>query len=172
MRKVTETVVSAWAKGNTKICGNTQTDGNTIWLHNNAICRKTDNRYKAVMLSLAGWGTPTTRERLNGILDWLNIPCRYYQENFEQMLFILCKKHQQNATYYGLSEKAGTIEHRHRVPIEADDWFLFVKDDEANRHVYSEWFSTSDDGITTALIDEPYYTKRGGKTQVTTQGVS
>tara|TARA_Y100000310_G_scaffold54858_1_gene50265 strand:- start:1365 stop:1856 length:492 start_codon:yes stop_codon:yes gene_type:complete len=163
MRKVTETVVSAWAKGNTKICGNTQTDGNTIWLHNNAICRKTDNRYKAVMLSLAGWGTPTTRERLNGILDWLNIPCRYYQENFEQMLFILCKKHKQ----WGLER-----EYRHRVPIEVNDWFLFVKDDEANRHVYSEWFSTSDDGITTALIDEPYYTKRGGKTQVTTQGVS
>jgi len=79
MRKVTEQIKQAFEQGTSKKVGNTETDGQTIWLHGNAIVKRDPSGL--VLATLAGWNTPTTRERVNGITG-LGI----YQSNFVPML--------------------------------------------------------------------------------------
>ena len=67
MRKVTEQIKQAFERGEAKTVGNTSTDGNTVWLHGNAIVKRDPDGL--VRWSLAGWNTPTTRERVNGIAN-------------------------------------------------------------------------------------------------------
>ena len=140
MRVVTEKTGRAFLRGDTKVSGNTQTDGKSLWLHGNKIAQKTDTS-DVVMLSLAGWNTPTTRERLNGVLDLMDIPCRYFQHKFEPFIFTL-------------DRNSNT---RYRTEIESDDWFIFVKDDPEHKYVYTEWFESDKQGNTTALVDTSYY---------------
>ena len=69
MRKVTETVVHAFFDGEYRKVRNTATDGQTLWLHGNAIAWHGERgNHTGIFLTLAGWNTPTTRERLNGVL--------------------------------------------------------------------------------------------------------
>lgn len=65
MRKVTREITDAFFARRSRKCGNTRTDGTTIWLHGNAIARHADNG--DIEITLAGWDTLTTHERLNGI---------------------------------------------------------------------------------------------------------
>ena len=65
MRKITNQIRIAFRNHEKKTVGNTRTDGQTVWLHNNAIVRRLP--CGTVQASLAGWNTPTTRERVNGI---------------------------------------------------------------------------------------------------------
>lgn len=44
--------------------GNSHTDGETLFLHGNAIARHTP---EGVEVTTAGWNSNTTKERLNGI---------------------------------------------------------------------------------------------------------
>lgn len=81
MRKVTEQVALSLIRGESRTVGNTSTDGQHLWLHGNLIAQKRDGY---VLLSLAGWPTPTTRERLNGILDIFGVRARFYQQNHDQ----------------------------------------------------------------------------------------
>ena len=67
MRKVTEQIKQAFNKGVSLKVGNTKTDGQTVWLHGNAIVKRDADGL--VKWSLAGWNTPTTRERVNGIAN-------------------------------------------------------------------------------------------------------
>src|SRR5210317_126082 len=67
MRKVTEQIKQAFERRESKKIGNTRTDGNTVWLHGNAIVKR--DLDGLVRWSLAGWNTPTTRERVNGIAN-------------------------------------------------------------------------------------------------------
>lgn len=64
MRKVTKQIKAAFEAGKSKTIGNTHTDGTTVYLHGNAIVQR---REDGIYASLAGWNTPTTRERVNGI---------------------------------------------------------------------------------------------------------
>ena len=80
MRKVTNQIAKSFFNGQSKTVGNTRTDGNSVWLHGNKIAEKIDNGLK---LTLAGWNTPTTRERLNGILQVFNLDGSYNQQDFE-----------------------------------------------------------------------------------------
>jgi hypothetical protein len=66
MRKVTERIKDAFEQGKSLKVDNTETDGQTVWLHGNAIIKR--DGWGVVEWSLAGWNTPTTRERINGIL--------------------------------------------------------------------------------------------------------
>ncbi len=52
-----------------------------MYLHGNLIAER-DNQQ--VRVTLAGWPTPTTRARLNGLLDSLNLNRRIYQRNMSQ----------------------------------------------------------------------------------------
>lgn len=67
MRKVTQQIKQAFEQGKSLKVGNTETDGKTVWLHGNAIVKRDPDGL--VRWSLAGWNTPTTRERVNGIAN-------------------------------------------------------------------------------------------------------
>ena len=79
MRKVTEKIKQAFDQGKSLKVGNTETDGQTVWLHGNAIVKR--DGWGVVEWSLAGWNTPTTRERVNGIAN-----AGVYQYKFEPVL--------------------------------------------------------------------------------------
>ena len=64
MRKITQQIKSAFESRQAKSCGNTTTDGNAVFLHGNKIIER---REDGIYATLAGWNTPTTRERVNGI---------------------------------------------------------------------------------------------------------
>ena len=65
MRKVTREIADAFCNRRPRKCGNTRTDGTTIWLHGNPIVRHADNG--EIEITLAGWDTVITRERINGV---------------------------------------------------------------------------------------------------------
>ena len=65
MRKITREIVAAFMNREAKTIGNSRTDKTTLYLHGNAIAKHClDGSMK---ITTAGWNTPTTRERLNGI---------------------------------------------------------------------------------------------------------
>ena len=67
MRKVTAQIKQAFESRQSLTVGNTRTDGQTVWLHGNAIVKRDPDGL--VRWSLAGWNSPTTRERVNGIAN-------------------------------------------------------------------------------------------------------
>lgn len=64
MRKITSDIVGAFLERRTRSSGNTHTDGQTLWLHGNRIAWHTP---EGIMITLCGWPSVTTRERLNAI---------------------------------------------------------------------------------------------------------
>ena len=64
----------------------------TFYLHGNRIAEITRvnlpeyQKLKSVKIDLCGWHTPTTRERINGILEALGYDFRIAQRNHEQVL--------------------------------------------------------------------------------------
>lgn len=81
MRKVTQRVVEAWSQGRKLTVNNTRTDGTSIWLFDKEIVRIVNNN--DVMFTFAGYGTPTTRDRLNAVLTQYGISV--YQRKGAQM---------------------------------------------------------------------------------------
>ena len=79
MRKVTQQIKQAFENRQAKTVGNTHTDGESVWLHGNKIVTRDPSG--VVMATLAGWNTPTTRERVNGITG-----LSFHQVNFEACL--------------------------------------------------------------------------------------
>lgn len=73
MRKITDLVTDAFINGHKLTIGNSRTDGVTLYLHDNAIAWRDDD---GLYISMAGWPTVTTRERLNGLLS--KIAPRYH----------------------------------------------------------------------------------------------
>jgi hypothetical protein len=70
MRKITQQITTAFESKQKRTIGNTHSDGNTLFLHNNAIAKwlsDTPNGKKELYISHAGWPTNTTKERLNGL---------------------------------------------------------------------------------------------------------
>lgn len=68
MRKVSETIAHSFRAGQSKRVSNTETDGNTLRLHGNPIARRVGS---SLEISLAGWPTNTTAERINTLLHVL-----------------------------------------------------------------------------------------------------
>lgn len=83
MKKVTETIAKSLEQGSKKSLGNTMTDGNAVFLHGNKIAEWREN---GLHMSLAGWNTVTTRERLNGIAQVLGLKVGFTQKAFEPYL--------------------------------------------------------------------------------------
>tara|TARA_E500000318_G_C3515092_1_gene193995 strand:- start:107 stop:403 length:297 start_codon:yes stop_codon:yes gene_type:complete len=81
MRKVTKQIAEALQRGVSKTVSNTSTFEGNVYLHGNRIAQM--HADGTVYMSLAGWNTPTTRERLNGIAEILGIKARFSQKNFE-----------------------------------------------------------------------------------------
>ena len=57
-----------------------------LYLHGNVIARKRGGK---IHLSLAGWGTMTTRERLNTLLSEMNSKLRFHQHKHEQYVWCI-----------------------------------------------------------------------------------
>lgn len=67
MRKITQEAAAAFFVDGKYSNSNTLVSCGSMYLHGNKIAwRKSDG---SVEFSLAGWNTPTTRERLNGVLS-------------------------------------------------------------------------------------------------------
>lgn len=82
MRKETNKIAEAFKNGTPLREARTTTDGQRVLLHGHLIAERIEGgRY---MLTLAGWGTSTTRERLNGISTALRLGFSFYQRNKEQ----------------------------------------------------------------------------------------
>tara|TARA_R110002020_G_scaffold399683_1_gene609520 strand:+ start:225 stop:518 length:294 start_codon:yes stop_codon:yes gene_type:complete len=83
MRKITETIANAFAQGTNKAQGNTVTVDGKVYLHGNEIVKRDSD---GLYMSLAGWNTTTTRERLNGIAQVLGLDVSFNQKAFEPYL--------------------------------------------------------------------------------------
>ena len=82
MRKVTKETVEAFLAGYSRTVGNTTTDGKTLFLHGNKIAEKMPDG--SIHATLAGWGSPTTRERLNGLCELLGLGRPFSQKRYGQ----------------------------------------------------------------------------------------
>lgn len=71
MRKITQEMARAFYNGENMSSGNTQVKGGQIFLHGNKIAEYqsifANDGNTNINITLAGWNTPTTRERLNGL---------------------------------------------------------------------------------------------------------
>lgn len=67
MRKVTDKILNAFNAHKPAASGNTTTDGTVILLHGNRIAER--RRDGSVWVTLAGWNTVTTRERLRALVS-------------------------------------------------------------------------------------------------------
>lgn len=72
-RKVTAVVVASFLEGRHIRVGNTHTDEHSLYLHGNRIATRLNygseplGLREGFRITIAGWNTPTTRERLNGL---------------------------------------------------------------------------------------------------------
>jgi hypothetical protein len=66
MRKITLKIARSLWQGKPCKISNTYTDGEKVFLHDNLIAFKREN---GLSISMAGWPTVTTRERINGLLS-------------------------------------------------------------------------------------------------------
>lgn len=64
MRKITKSIVSAFIGRKPAKSGNTYTDGNALFLHNNKIA---EYIHCDLWITNAGWFSKTTKERLNAL---------------------------------------------------------------------------------------------------------
>jgi len=67
MRKISQNIATSFFAGKPLHIDNTYTDGKKVFLHSNLIAKKIHP--DKLEISLAGWPTVTTRERLNSILN-------------------------------------------------------------------------------------------------------
>ena len=96
MRKLTQDAVTAFANNRPFRRANTEvrvTPGATqLVLHKSVIAARFTGSGK-VMFTLAGYGTPATRERVNGLLQHLGHTTRVYQDKGDQYVWHEGKAH-------------------------------------------------------------------------------
>lgn len=80
MNKTSETIAKAFLSGKRTGCGNTMTDGESVWLHGNRIA---DWEGDCVWVTFAGWPTLTTAARLNAICECAGCSYRFCRRNGE-----------------------------------------------------------------------------------------
>lgn len=90
MRKVSETVITAFLAGKSRTVSNTWTDGETLFLHGNKIAT---NQNGTIRIFDGGYRSNTTKERLNALIQLVNASGKYdtivdgiYQRNFQWRL--------------------------------------------------------------------------------------
>jgi hypothetical protein len=84
MRKESQKIARAFLEGKPATAARTVTDGQAVFLHGHKIAWRDDDG--ALVVSLAGWGTVTTRDRLNTIFRLANLGAGVYQRKGEQFL--------------------------------------------------------------------------------------
>lgn len=78
MRKETKKIAEAFLNHQPANAARTSTDGEAVYLHGNKIAYQAAGH---VWLTMAGWGTNTTRERLNGIAETAGYGRPFHQKN-------------------------------------------------------------------------------------------
>lgn len=82
MRKITKEITRAFYNGDKLKISNTETDGQAIYLFGNKIAEYqslfANDGNKKINITLAGWNSNTTRERLNG-LDGVRVTTKHGQ---------------------------------------------------------------------------------------------
>ena len=81
MRKITEQSVKAFLNREYFNKGNMYADSTILQLHGNTIAKRTES--DEIEISFAGWNTPTTKERLNGLADLLFNQRPFHTRDFE-----------------------------------------------------------------------------------------
>jgi hypothetical protein len=82
MRKESLKIARAFAAGVAASAARTRTDGQAVYLHDNLIAQRgTDG---SIWVTLAGWGTVTTRDRVNTLCRVLGSGVRFYQRDHVQ----------------------------------------------------------------------------------------
>ena len=76
---------SDWSSSNTMVSYNTNTNCTEVRLHGNLIAT-VDHATNAVKISSCGWHTPTTKSRLNAILNEVKWGCKVFQKQFDWYL--------------------------------------------------------------------------------------
>lgn len=110
MRKATKLVATAFINREPhRTVNNRRTDGTVFYLHDNAIAWWNDTHLN---LTLAGWGTVTTRDCLNGILHLMKWEGAFFQQKHEQ--------------YYGVWVKSA---YHAEKPIDPKDVITISRDD-------------------------------------------
>jgi hypothetical protein len=79
MRQTSNVVCKAFIERKAKKVNNTHTDGKELMLFGNTIAWWDDEGN--LLMTLAGWGTTTTRERLNTLCHMLKINGGFNQKN-------------------------------------------------------------------------------------------
>jgi hypothetical protein len=79
MRQTSNVVCKAFIERKAKTANNTHTDGKELMLFGNKIAWWDDEGN--LLMTLAGWGTTTTRERLNTLCRMLKIGGRFNQKD-------------------------------------------------------------------------------------------
>lgn len=84
MRKESQKIARAFLEGKPASAARTMTDGRAMFLHGHKIAWRDDDG--ALVVSLAGWGTVTTRDRLNTLFRLANLGAGVYQRKGAQYL--------------------------------------------------------------------------------------
>ena len=82
MRKITKKVVEAFLAGKSCKVGSTSTTGHSLFLHGNLIAWKIADG--TIAANMAGWGSVTTRERLNGLCELMGLGRPFHQKQHVQ----------------------------------------------------------------------------------------
>tara|TARA_R100001082_G_scaffold25606_1_gene12641 strand:+ start:577 stop:987 length:411 start_codon:yes stop_codon:yes gene_type:complete len=87
MRNISIAIAKAFNDRRTKSLGNSHTDGEGLYLHGHKIAFwDEDHNGEILSFSMCGWGTVTTRERLNSLFHVLGFGISIKQKNHEQVL--------------------------------------------------------------------------------------
>ena len=86
MPKESKIVVQAFLDGTSKKMKNTETDGKELRLFGNGIAWHLSETN--IGITMAGWGSVTTRDRLNTLFRIAGIDASVYQQNHDQYIRI------------------------------------------------------------------------------------
>ncbi len=90
MRKITEQAANAFMNAKKFKSGNTTVDVllnvTVLSLHGNEIAYRYNDPENTLSITNAGWESNTTKERLNGMLEVLDLPYKIVQRNFKWII--------------------------------------------------------------------------------------
>ena len=91
MRQITKKISEYFNAGLPLTMNNTRTDGEKVWLFDNLIA-EADHRLGLLKITLCGYATATTKERLNGIMQKFGVNGHIYSKNYNYILEINGKR--------------------------------------------------------------------------------
>jgi hypothetical protein len=86
MKNISRVICHAFKDGKRRFISNSSSHDDALWLHGHKIAFwDKDHNGRILSFSMCGWGTPTTRERLNSLFQVLGYDMSVYQKNWSQI---------------------------------------------------------------------------------------